>query len=267
MRFLRPWLLMSLALLLPMHAHASLLAKFFFFLRTTTAASPAPKPKLVGQETRSFKLQKAHAEDLLIPIQHYLDGISKMGGAVQIRTADNALVATDYPENLLRLSALIPDIDQVYSNANAQARQMLVTQSLMKAIRNHPDSTVTTRSAGDHTASLRINNGPDSLAPSTRRSHAHDEDDMGPVPARRAMDSPRLSQFEVVGWMQDDQGYMVVLNNGGERFLFRHGKLRGGYNPKATPVQGISGAIHDQELTLNDGQTHISLKMLKWRSL
>ena len=90
---------------------------------------------------------------------------------------------------------------------------------------------------------------------------------MSPFPARRAINNPTLSQFEVVGWMQDEQGYMVVLTNQGQRFLYRHGKVRGGYSPKAAPLEGIDGSVRDHQLILNDGQNHVSLKMLKWRTL
>ena len=145
--------------MLPVSAHASLLAKLYFYLRTSVASTPAPKAKLAGQETRAFKFRKAHAADLLVPVQSYLNGITKVGGSVQLRAADIALVATYYPENLARLSSLFPDLDQVYENENAQARQMLVTQNLMKAIRNHPDSTVVVHGGGDRgTTSLRVNN-------------------------------------------------------------------------------------------------------------
>ena len=87
-------------------------------------------------------------------MQNYLNGI-KQNRRIRPdpRNPDNALVATDFPENLsARLGALIPDIDQVYDNPDEMARQMLVTQSLMKSIRGHAGFAVATSRPSDRGA-------------------------------------------------------------------------------------------------------------------
>ena len=275
MRLLRSGVWFALVLMWPAAAQASLIAKLLYRLHSATAPKYVQKAKLTGQETQSFKLHKAQASDILAPLQHYLDGIDKAGGAVQVRESDNALIVTAFPEDLLRVGALIPDIDHVYDNANAQAREMLVTQSLMKAIRNHGGMAVASRNI-DHPAP-RAKNGLASapVAPSTpgampsvpSHSRSRDEEDMAPNPVHRWARSPTLSQFEVVGWLQDSRGYTVVLNNQGQRFLYHQGRLHGGYDPRSEPIQGISGSIRNHQLILNDRQGSVSLNMLKWRTL
>ena len=67
--------------------------------------------------------------------------------------------------------------------------------------------------------------------------------------------------------MKDDEGYFVVLKNEDRRFVFRRGKLHGGYDPRSEPIAGVSGSIHDNRLILIDPRGQISLKIMKWRDL
>jgi hypothetical protein len=275
MRYIRLILLFTLAASLPQVSHASLLAKFFSYVRHKAETPPNIKEKQAGQETRAFKMTKANAHDLEPVIQHYLDGVIKTGGAVQVRESDNALVVTAFPDNLETLAYLLPDVDHPYENSNAMARQMLATQSLMKAIRTHGGLAVASTRNVERAAPVRgvTATGPASGTVFTvKTSHvpsrrSRDEDDMKPNPKRRVVNSPSLGTFEVVGWMKDDDGYFVVLKNEDRRFVFRRGKLHGGYDPRSEAIAGVRGAIHDNRLILTDPRGQISLKILKWHDL
>lgn len=260
---------------------ASMLARFFAYLHPSSVTRHEKKSRQPGQDVRAFKLSKAKAADLLVPIENYLDNAGKTAtGDVQVREADNALVVTDFPDNLNRLAVLISDIDQSYDNPNPMARQMLATQALMKSIRNR--GMVNLASA----APSRRPSGTSSLPPAESSSSlplplpgslsrllpsivipSSDEEDMRQAPVRRWVASPTLQQFQVVGWMRDDSGYTVVLSNEGSRFVYRAGRLHCGYDPRSEPVEGIRGMIQNNRLILIDRMGQVSLKMMKWRDL
>jgi|GEM_PF-2824613 len=268
---------LCLSLGIPQQAQASLLAKLFFYFRTSTASSAPKKQKLEGQFTKSFKLRKAKAQDVVIPVQNYLDGISKTGGSVQVRETDNSLVVTDFPENVQNLSTLMEDIDQVYANADPMARQMLVTQNLMKSIRLHAGAFSTTASANHSVAPsdkavvppavVPVNPPPLGVGSEKFSRSRKEEEEFTAHPVIRSILNPSLGQFEVVGWIKDEKGYTVVLTNEGRRFVYKAGKIHGGYDTRSEPVAGLTGVVHDEQLILNDQRTHVSLKMLKWHSL
>ena len=287
MRIPRFAILLGIVAGLPQASHASWIAHliYSFHERSAAATLPTTKPKAAGQDTRAFKLNKANAKDVANPVQHFLDGISKAGGSVQIRESDNALIVTDTPENLARLAALMPQIDQPYDNSNAMARQMLVTQNLMKAIRAHRGEYAT---ASARPALSGASNGPRMPAAATPPPTGvlgvvtplpmmpayvfprhRDADDMLPNPKPRWAETPSLGQFEIVGWMKDEyDGYVIVLKNEDRRFVYHHGRLHGGYNPRGQVIAGVSGSIENQRLILKDFRKGtVTLPIMKWHDL
>ena len=64
---------------------------------------------------------------------------------------------------------------------------------------------------------------------------------------------PSLRAFTLVGWMRDERGGMVViLRNGGQRYLFKGGRLTEGAYESTKSVSGITGSIQGEDLVLKD---------------
>jgi len=231
------------------------------------------KSKQPGQEVVTFKLRKAKTADLVEPLENYLQGLGGTGFITVLQT-HNALVVTDFPETLDRLKIIIPDLDQAYEQPNPDARKMIVTQNLMKSIRLRAIATGAirpVRTGGDTPfgAPRNFPTGlpglPGLLTPGPRVGPLVKElDEMGGAEAwRRLEESYSIQAFQVVGWVKDGTGYTVVLNNQGNRFLFRAGRIRQGYNGKGKALDGITGTIHGMQLTLANTQGKVSLKMVK----
>lgn len=287
MRISRFAVLLGIVAGLPQASHASWIAHLIYSFNERSAAAtlPTPKPKAAGQDTRAFKLSKANAKDVANPVQHFLDGISKVGGSVQIRESDNALIVTDTPQNLARLAALIPQIDQPYDNSNAMARQMLATQNLMKAIRAQGGDYAVASTPRPSVGASSVSRMPAAAMPPTVGVSGvtmpvptmpayvlprhRDADDMLPNPRPRWVETPSLGEFEIVGWMKDEHdGYVIVLKNEDRRFIYQHGTLRGGYDPRGRIIEGVSGSIENQRLILKDFRKGtVTLPIIKWHDL
>jgi len=267
----RRFALFALALVLAQPGHA-----FIDFKKITKSFRKSPdrstlkqKNKQPGQEVHTFKLRKAKTTDLLEPLESYLNGLGGTGFITELK-AENALVVTDFPETLNRLKILVPEIDQAYDHPNAAARKMIVTQNLMKAIRTRAVAT----GAGLPVRMSGAAYSPSTMPGATTPSQAllpsaqvgalvNELDEFGTETWRRLEESYSIQAFQVVGWVKDETGYTVVLNNQGERFLYRNGRIRYGYNGRGAALPGITGTIQGQRLTLANALGKVSLKMVK----
>jgi hypothetical protein len=256
-------------LFIAMKADAFSWRRFFGLSRSEKAARVHKTQKGAGQEVRTFKLKKVRVAEIEAPLQNYLDGI-KSDGDLFANAADNSLVVTDTPENLSRMAVLLRDLDVVYDNPNPMARQMLITQNMMKSIRGMVASNPSFMSRGKlgtaigtqvQTAASPAPVNVATINPMAPR-HDSDEENIGRTPWRIISNTPTLGSFEMIGWMRDNDGMMVVLNNQGERYVYRHGRVHPG-TPRAKPLSGIVGTIEHQRLILRDplqGQRILNLQ-------
>jgi len=224
-----------------------------------------------GQELLTFKFKKAKAEDVQKPLESYMEGLGGTG-FVTLMPQENALVITDFPQTLARLKILLPDIDQLYDHPEAGVRRMRVMQALLKSIRSHPMPALDGRpvralpGAPDR---VPLPGKPGVLPPlspllsAPPRQFVKETDELSRETWRRLEDTYSIRAFQVVGWVKDHAGYMVVLNNQGNRFLYRNGRVREGYKGTGRQLPGISGSIQNMRLTLVDIQGKVSLPMIK----
>lgn len=261
-------------------ADASWLARMLAKARRAAEGEKSTiQPKLAGQETKAFVLRKAKAEDLKMTVFNFINGIDKQGGSVQVRTSDNALIVTAFPEAMNRLAPLIADVDKPYDHPNADARQMLANQAFLAAIRKRGGSDYTalvSRPAAAPVGGAAAAPAPGAPAGVVPVSEplvpgmallSEDELEVRRQPKSRWVVSPTLQQFEVVGWVKDTDGYTVVLNNQGARFVYKNGSLRHGYSNRADKVKGISGLIQGKDLILRDAMGQVKLPMMKWKDV
>jgi len=226
---------------------------------------PQAKAKIrtENQKVRSFKLQQAHAEDLVKPLQHYLDTINSQGSLVA-DDSGNALIATDDPEILLRLESLIKAMDQSYDNPNPMARQMLASQQMMKAIRGMAPLSVATASSGQTRAATRtLASSPlQTAAPVTPWVPYSIHEDTN-LPTRILDERPPIGGFQLIGWIDDSSGIVIVLRNSGQRYIYHQGKLLYGSLSSKDYLQGFSGTIRNKRLFITDQkQGTVSLSMM-----
>lgn len=242
-------------------AHALFGFKFLSFLGGNQPQARA-KIRTENQKVRSFKLQQARAEDLIKPLQHYLDTINSQG-SIMADDGGNALIATDDPEILLRLEALIKAMDQPYDNPNEMARQMLASQQMMKAIRGMAPLTATA-SAGQAGAAARTlaSSMPQTAAPVTPWVAYSGHEDTN-LPMRIMDERPPLGGFQLIGWIDDSSGVVIVLRNSGQRYIYHQGKLLYGSLASKDYLQGFSGTIRNKRLIITDTkQGTVSLSMM-----
>lgn len=276
-------LVLALALVNVPAAHAFSFSDYWPFKKNTKAAHVRRNQRLPGQEVKNFKLKNVKVDDVVEPLQSYLDGI-KSDGDLFANPAENVLVATDFPENLAKLGAIVKEIDQVYDNPNAMARQMLITKNMLKAIRTISGNggvAVATRRASvlgalaDKAAAASSAPGAAPVFAPGMRGPANvptfgpwsgrrdiDDDAVARTPWRVITTSPLLSTYQMVGWMRDEDGILVVLSNQGERFFYRRGKIHPGFL-RAKPLEGLEGRVEQQRLILRDvrqGQVSINLQ-------
>jgi len=244
----------------PAPAHAIFGFKFPSFFGGDQPQARA-KIRTENQKVRSFKLQRAHAEDLVKPLQHYLDTINSQGSLV-LDESGNALIATDDPEVLLRLESLIKIMDQPYDNPNAMARQMLASQQMMKAIRGMAPMVAASASQGSTAARTPGFSTPPASAPVTPWVAYSGHDDVS-LPTRILDERPPIGGFQLIGWIEDSRGVVIVLRNSGQRYIYHQGKLLYGSMASKDYLQGFSGAIKSKHLIITDKkQGTVSLSMV-----
>jgi hypothetical protein len=244
----------------------------------------APKPRAErpkGQKVKTFKLERAHSEDLLLSLQNYLKLIKSQGDIISNPEA-NTLIVTDSNENLSRMAILVREMDQVYSNPKPFARKMLANQNMMRAMR-----TLALQAPGAVTAELAsgVRGTEGFAAPPTAGAVAmagpavsavpgsigapiqatgKDLEEMHAGPRRIMDDQPLLQAYKVIGWLQDGRGYLVVLRNQGQRYIYRGGKIHFGSVSNEDFVDGVSGIVRGSRLILSDNkQTVVSLPMTR----
>jgi hypothetical protein len=199
-------------------------------------------------------MQQAHAADLVVPLQHYLDTINSKGSIV-LDEGGNALIATDEPDLLLRLEALIKAMDQPYNNDNPMARQMLASQQMMKAIRGMAPLTASSSSATGSASRAGVSSAPSVNAPTPGvltpwvPFQGHSDVEMR---TKILEDRPPLGGFQLIGWIDDENGVVVVLRNSGQRYMFHRGRIL--YNSLGSQdyVQGFTGTVRGKKLIISD---------------
>ena len=239
--------------------HAFKFSKIFSFWRTTSKQR-VNRAALPGQKVRIFRLAKAQSSDLVELLEHYLDGIHSQGSILSDSNA-NALVVTDGPDNLQRIEALIKAMDCPFDNPDKRARQMLASQKMLKAIRDLKPIEAAPLGASSSAVSFGGGtvSGPYVAYPKGISLQKEEE-----RPVRRLLDEPPpLLAFYVVGWVRDEKGYIIVLRNNGQRFVFRGGRvLYGGLGNKDS-VPNLSGEVLGGRLILREGtQRFVTLKMI-----
>lgn len=215
-----------------------------------------------GYKVKVYKLQKAQAQDLEYPLQSYLNGIKSQGSLVA-SPADNSLIITEDPEILSRLDALVKEMDQAYNNPNAMARRMLASQAMIKAVRSLGINTaVSSRpsSSGPAPAAAPVNV---TQLPQGAVMSAPLPEETSPQRKRIMEERPMVRAFQIIGWLRDYGGLVVILRNDGQRYVFRHGRLRYGSATSQDFVEGITGTVRGDFLILTDvrqGSVSLSLK-------
>lgn len=262
-------------------SHALFGLKFSIFGKSQGTYRKRNTIALAGQKVQVFTLQKGKADDLISPLQNYLSGIHSQG-SLDIDAGHNAIIATDLPENLMKLQALIRAMDQPYTNSNAMARRMLATQQMMLAIRtlaqNGSGAPPTTPSPAVPAKALSapapsapsvsppsaaVMNVPTVPQPVIGRASVSEEEDEAAFRLRRTSVRPALRAFRIVGWFEDDRGVLVVLRNDGQRYFYSHGHLTPGRISSTNIVPGIQGSVKGRMLTLTDlNQGSVKLNLM-----
>jgi hypothetical protein len=84
---------------------------------------------------------------------------------------------------------------------------------------------------------------------------------------RSHLETIPLQSFQVVGWMDDGRTFNVMLRNGGQRFIFRKGRLYYGGLGSTQDVEGFSGRLNGKKLTLQvTGSRPVTLDLEKERN-
>jgi len=270
------WLRFVLAVGVVLWMSAAPAQASLWFMKLFSSATAGPtyharrQSALPGQKVKMFRLHQANAEDLLQPLLNYLDGIHSAGSLV-IDAKENSLIATDDPDTLNVLQALIGGMDRPYANANKMARRMLATQQMMKTIhalslqvpgaaRAAPGAAAGAAGAAAALPALARQTAPApaGISGSDRAFSSSDEE----FRLRVLEERPPLRAFEILGWMKDDQGTLVVLRNSGQRYIYRRGKLLVGSLNSTHYLKGIRGEIKGERLVLTDmDQGNFALSM------
>lgn len=253
--------------LLTVPSHAFINFKKLWPFGKQAVAPAKPKERVAGHQVRIFRLEKGRVGDLLPALQNHLNGIHSQGDLFSDAAA-NSFVATDSPENLQRLAYLIKEMDKTCDNSNARARQVLAAETLMKALRGLAASGGLPRPPSVPSSSVAASPQPEAVVGSQAPVSGSLPSGL-PAPreeetTRIIEERPILQAFQLVGWVRDRAGYIVVLRNQGQRYIFRHGHIR--YKSLNNPdtVKGVSGAVRGDRLILSDPQQGVlSLSMIK----
>ncbi len=222
---------------------------------------------LPGQKMRVFKLEKVKSEDVVELLQTYLDSTHNQGSVISDPTANSLIVTTD-PEEMLAVETLMRETDRVYNSPTPRGRQVLVAQQLFKAIRSLGTvaktgsgvsrTVASTRSATPASPQAPIANTYAGVPPPLQPEASTLGLDVSRTTggSRRILDErPPLLGFHLIGWVRDNKGLIVVLRNGGQRYVFRHGRILYGGLGSPDSVPGMTGLIQGEHLILRDG-TH-----------
>lgn len=268
------FLLFSLIGLAP-NAHAFLGLERFWSPKEAPRAKMRTPVNLPGYKVKVFKFQKAEVADVELPLQNYLTGIKSQGSMVADKDA-NSLIVTDDPEVLQRLERIIREMDQVYNNTNPMARRMLASQAMIKAVRNYGFAGVVTRSSGSSSpvggvpGKGQIVGVPQPAPGPVQGFTPSDVDDNAPVSRAPKLleERPPIRGYQLVGWVRDSEGLLVVLRNDGQRYVYRGGRLRYGSAASTNYVAGLTVTIRGDHIVFSDpsqGTSSLSLKPVEAR--